>query len=215
MYKLAIFDMDGTTLNTIEDLCDSVNFVLKLNNFPPHPLTKIRQFVGNGVVKLIERAAPSSIDSKVKSKLLADFYAYYRVHCTDKTTIYDGVKELLIKLKDRNVKLALLSNKPAFAVHKLCNYHFYKLFDKEIGGVAGTPRKPSPIKVNELLAKYKITRAEAVMVGDSEVDILTAKNAKIASISVLWGFKDKEFLIANNATYMAKTAKELEALLLK
>lgn len=198
-YELLIFDLDGTILNTLEDLADSVNYVLKENNMPIRTISEVKNFVGNGIHKLIERAVPENTQTGVVEKIYEEFKVYYGIHCADKTKPYDGVKELLLELKKAGFKIAVVSNKADFAVQELCNKYFYNLFDDVVGEKEGVRRKPEPDSVNAVLHTLHIEKEKAVYIGDSEVDIQTAKNAGMEEIAVAWGFREEEFLKRNGA----------------
>lgn len=198
-YDLVIFDLDGTILNTLEDLRDSLNYALDRMGFPERSLEEVRNFVGNGIRKLIERALPQGGDDKTVEEMLVLHRDYYQVHCADKTRPYDGISEMLAKLKQRGIQLAVLSNKPDYAVKILCDKYFPGIFDKAYGFREGIERKPSPEAVFALLEEFGVPREKAVYVGDSEVDVQTAKNAGLDMMIVEWGFRDREFLIESGA----------------
>lgn len=198
-YDLVIFDLDGTILDTLEDLCDSVNYALDRLGFPKRTLVEVRNFLGNGIRKLVECALPQGSDEKCVEEMLAIHREYYSVHCADKTKPYEGIKEMLGELKERGIKLAVLSNKPDYAVKILCEDYFPNVFDAAYGFREGIERKPSPEAVEGLLEELGVPREKAVYVGDSEVDVRTAKNAGLDMMIVEWGFRDREFLIANGA----------------
>lgn len=208
-YDLVIFDLDGTILNTLEDLRDSLNYALDRMGFPQRSLEEVRDFVGNGIRKLIERALPKGCGDKTIEEMLALHRDYYQVHCADKTRPYDGVVEMLADLKRRGIQLAVLSNKPDYAVQILCEKYFPGVFDKTYGFREGIERKPAPDAVFALLEELGVPRARAVYVGDSEVDIQTAKNAGLDMLIVEWGFRDREFLIANGAECLVKKPAEI------
>lgn len=213
-YKLVIFDLDGTVLNTLDDLTYSVAYALSKAGYPTRTKEEVRSFVGNGIHKLIERAVPSNTSEESIELVYNIFKQHYELHCTDNTAPYDGITELLKKLRKCDLKTAVISNKADFAVKKLCDKYFPELFELTVGERTGIAKKPSPDSVNEALRTLKIPHEATIYVGDSEVDILTAKNAGIACISVSWGFKDKQFLIDNGATRIADDAEALAELLL-
>ncbi len=208
-YDLVIFDLDGTILNTLEDLHDSLNYALGRMGFPKRSLEEVRDFVGNGIRKLIERALPPGCDDKTIEEMLVIHREYYRVHCADKTRPYDGILELLAKLKQRGIRLAVLSNKPDYAVKILCDRYFPGIFDKTYGFREGIERKPAPDAVFALLEELGVQRERAVYVGDSEVDVQTAKNAGLDMVIVEWGFRKREFLIANGAVNLVSAPGEI------
>lgn len=180
-YKLAIFDMDGTTLNTLDDLADCMNFALRQAGFPERRLDEIRSFVGNGIPKLVERAMPVDAPAEMTQKVLSDFMSYYDIHYADKTRPYDGVCELILKLRENGCMTAIVSNKADSAVLKLCERYFPDMFDYAVGAREGIRKKPAPDSVNDTLRQLEIEAVDAVYIGDSEVDIQTAP-AEIYSI---------------------------------
>lgn len=208
-YQLAIFDLDGTLLDTLDDLADSVNYVMDRFGYPGRNLTEIRSFVGNGIRKLIERSAPKGTSSEELDRVFEQFKEYYGVHCADKTKPYDGIMELLYKLKELDVKLAVVSNKGDYAVQILCEQYFPGVFDVAVGAREGIAKKPAPDTVNEVLKNLQIDKSRAVYIGDSEVDVQTAKNAELDCIAVDWGFRDKEVLIKAGAETIVSTPAEL------
>lgn len=212
-YKLVIFDMDGTILDTLQDLADATNYALLQNGFQKRTVDEIRRFVGNGVVKLIERACPERTPSEIQENVLRSFAEYYGAHCDDNTRPYDGILDLLHKLHAEGIKCAVDSNKPEFAVQKLCARYFPGLFDFALGSRDGCKNKPDAGAVNEILSELHIEKSEAVFVGDSDVDIETAQNAGILCIGVEWGFRGREFLFAHGAHVTAQNCAELETIL--
>lgn len=209
MYKLVAFDLDGTILNTLDDLCDSVNYVLKEFNFPTRTLDEVRKFVGNGVLKLIERAVPTNTSEEVILQVFNRFSKYYLTHSNIKTAPYDGVIDLLKELKNRGIKIAVVSNKIHPAVVSLSEYYFPGLVDFALGDDPIRPKKPNPEMLEYALEQLNVTKEETIYVGDSEVDIETAVNTGVNYISVDWGFKTKEFLIEHGSVDIASTMNEL------
>lgn len=207
--KLIIFDMDGTILNTLEDLADSTNTALTAHGFPQRTVEEVRHFVGNGIRKLIERAVPAGTPPEVTERVLADFQAHYAAHCADKTKPYDGVTELLAALKEKGYLTAVVSNKADFAVQSLCETYFAGLFDFAVGEREGIRRKPCPDSVFAALSHFRAAPEDAVYIGDSEVDLETAKCAGIDEISVEWGFRDRAFLEAHGADCFVKRPEEI------
>ncbi|MBQ8459214.1 HAD-IA family hydrolase [bacterium] len=209
--KIVIFDLDGTLLNTLDDLTDSTNYSLKFLNYPQRTKEEIKNFVGNGVVKLIERAIPNGINNPDINKCIEIFKQNYSENMYNKTSPYPGIIELLKNLKSKGYKIAVVSNKFDNAVKDLCDRYFENLIDFCAGEneTLGIRKKPAPDAVIKILNKYDIKNSEAVYVGDSEVDILTAKNSKIPCISVSWGFKNREFLNANGAKIIIDNPIEL------
>jgi phosphoglycolate phosphatase len=196
-YKNYICDLDGTLLNTIDDLREAVNFALRENRLPLRTHAEVLSFVGNGIRLLIERAMPSDGDKHPKFDAVFDsFRAYYAIHCEDKTAPYDGILEMLRALKEDGCKIAVVSNKVDSAVQKLMPVYFGDLIDVAVGEneAAGIRKKPAPDAVFYAMERLGATKEDSVFIGDSEVDYQTAVNAGLPCISVLWGFRTREFL---------------------
>lgn len=208
-YRLVIFDLDGTILDTLEDLTDAVNYALAQNGQPKRSIDEVRRFVGNGIKNLIMRAVQAGTAAEETEKIYNDFMPYYKAHCADKTKPYDGINELLADLKKDGYLTAVVSNKADAAVQKLCDRYFDGRFDYCVGERAGVLKKPAPDSVNEVLKKLAVDRAEAVYVGDSDVDLETAENAGLNCISVSWGFRDERFLTEHGAVKIAGTPKQI------
>ena len=215
MYKLVIFDMDGTILNTLEDLTDSMNVSLREYGLPERRIDEIRKFVGNGLHKLTERSVPEGTSDEMIEGVFNYLFTYYREHCDIKTKPYDGVIELIKRLRDAGCKTAVISNKADGAVNALCESYFDGLFDIAVGDRPGKAKKPAPDSVDEVLSKLGFSRDEAVYVGDSDVDLETARNAHMDCISVSWGFRDKEFLLSKGATTIIDRPEEADEIILK
>lgn len=209
MYKAVIFDLDGTILDTLDDLADSVNFALKKHGLPVRENTEIRSFLGNGMVNLVKLSAGDKAEDI--AGILADFKEYYAKHSADKTKPYDGVLETISALKEQGVKTAVLSNKGDFAVQPLVKRYFGGLIERAQGEneAAGVLRKPNPDGVYKIMKELGVTEKETVFVGDSEVDILTAKNAGVDCVAVTWGFRDEKDLIENGAEKRISKPSEL------
>ncbi|MBE6580738.1 MAG: HAD family hydrolase [Ruminococcaceae bacterium] len=214
-YRLAIFDLDGTVLDTLDDLADSVNAVLAANGYPTHTKQTVCSFVGNGIKKLIERAVPNGIAVAEVARVLSAFEAYYALHCADKTAPYEGISEMLASLRAAGVKTAVLSNKADFATQALCHEYFPGVFDVVAGEreKEGIPKKPAPDALFAIMKQCGATAADTVYIGDSDVDILTAANAGVDAILVSWGFRDEAFLRERGAKTVVHTAKELKAMI--
>ena len=213
-YKTFIFDLDGTLLDTLQDLADSVNHALRQYGMPEHSLDDIRRFVGNGVRLLMERAVPEGAQHPLFEEAFATFRQYYMQHSLDTTRPYDGIVETIHELKQRGCRLAVVSNKMMAATQELVA-HFFPDIEVAIGEheAAGIRKKPAPDTVDEALRQLGVTREGAVYVGDSDVDLLTARNSGLPCISVLWGFRDREFLEEHGATFFAAApADVVEAL---
>ena len=214
-FRVALFDLDGTVLNTLDDLADAVNAVLAANGMPQHTKDEIRLFVGNGIAKLIERAVPMGTGEDTFCKVLGDFKTYYGAHCAEKTAPYAGIPEMLASLRAHGVCTAVVSNKADFAVKALAPRYFGDLFDMALGeDVAKRPAKPAPDMIYHVLETLGATPDEAVYIGDSDVDVLTARNAGLPCIAVTWGFRDRACLENAGATLFADTSKELSDLIL-
>ena len=212
-YKAAVFDMDGTVLDTLCDLTNSVNYALYEHGYPLRTRDEVRGFVGNGIRKLIERAVPQGTDKAVTDGVYSTFTLHYADHCADMTKPYDGVIELLQKLKKAGYLTAVVTNKADYAAQALAKEMFCGLFDVAVGEREGIRIKPAPDEVNIALHALGVERKNAVYIGDSDVDIETAKNSGLPCISVTWGFRSREFLIAHGATALADTPDELCGLL--
>lgn len=208
-YMIAIFDLDGTILNTLEDLADSTNYALKTCGYPERTMDEVRQFVGNGIRKLMERAVPEGTPVEEIDRVHETFTTHYKVHCADKTRPYDGIMELLQNLKKDGCKLAVVSNKADYGVQELCKQYFDGVFDFAVGEREGIRKKPAPDSVNEVLKTLGCSRDRAVYIGDSDVDIQTAANAQMDHIIVEWGFRDVPFLIAKGAKVLVEKPEEI------
>ena len=204
-----IFDLDGTLLNTLQDLADAVNYALRKEGMPERTIDEVRQFVGNGVRLLMIRAVPGGESNPLFEETFAQFKEYYGEHCNDNTKPYDGMIELLETLKSKGYSVAIVSNKIDFAVKELSALYFKGIVPVAIGEKEGVRRKPAPDTVREALKELGRTAEESVYVGDSDVDIETAKNAGMPCVSVLWGFRDREFLEEHGAKRYARTAEDV------
>lgn len=207
-----IFDLDGTLLDTLEDLEAAVNHALASCGMPGRTLDEIRQFVGNGVRKLMVRAVPRGEENPEFERAFSVFKEYYGEHCNDATRAYEGIPELLQELKNAGYALAIVSNKIDAAVQDL-NSRYFPQVEVAVGDRENLKRKPEPDSVFLALEQLGRTREEAVYVGDSEVDLQTAKNAGLPCISVLWGFRDREFLMEKGAEVFARTPMEVADLI--
>lgn len=208
-YELIIFDMDGTILDTLEDLKNSMNHALRLHHMPERTLEEIRSFVGNGIRTLIERAALAGITDDKITAIHKDFMKDYEVHCADFTKPYDGVIDLIKELRNRGYKTAVVSNKADAAVQDLCIQYFPNLFDLAIGERPEMARKPAPDMVNLVLNHFEVSKENAVYIGDSDVDVATARNSKLDMIAVDWGFRTREFLIEQGAETIVSKPEEV------
>ena len=213
MITTVIFDMDGTVLNTLDDLTTSVNYVLTRYGMPVHCTEDYRRYFGNGIRYALECAVPKGTEETTIDQMLPVFKEHYNAHCLDKTRPYDGIPELMKALRDRGFKLAIVSNKIDSAVKELNAKFFSAYVDVTIGEREGIRRKPAPDTVVQALKELKSSKHEAVYIGDSEVDLQTAANAGLPCISVLWGFREKDFLTEQGATVFANTPQEIYDLL--
>ena len=211
--KAVIFDLDGTLLDTLIDLANAVNAALEANGMPVRTIDEIRQFVGNGARNLLIKSLPAGLENPKFEKTLADFQVYYADHCKEYTKPYEGSMELLERLKQLGLKMAIVSNKPDGAVKELAKEHFGDYIAVAIGEKEGVARKPAPDTVFKALTELDVCKEEAVYVGDSDVDIMTAMNAEMPCISVTWGFRDREFLKFHGAEQFADNSDELQKLI--
>jgi phosphoglycolate phosphatase len=209
MYKLIAFDLDGTILNTLGDLENSINHVLEEYDFPRRTLDEVRCFVGNGVLKLVERAVPENTSRDIILEIFNRFKEYYLSHLNIKSVPYEGIKELLVELRNRGCKIAVVSNKIHPAVVELCNEFFSGLIDFSLGDDPVRPKKPHPAMLEYAMKELNVTKEETLYVGDSEVDIETAINTGVDYISVDWGFKTHEFLVQHNSKNIVSSMEEL------
>jgi phosphoglycolate phosphatase len=210
-YKAVIFDLDGTLLNTLEDLTDAVNAALSSENLPLRTIEEIREFVGNGILKLIERAVPSGKENPAFDDVYKVFREYYGEHCQDKTAPYEGVLSLLEKLAAKHVSMAVVSNKADFAVQELIPVYFGNFINVAHGEdeANGIRKKPAPDMVYRTMEELGCTKENTVYVGDSDVDLQTASNSGLDAIAVSWGFRDRQFLEKNGAEHIIDKPEQL------
>ena len=204
-----IFDLDGTLLSTLNDLATSTNYALRWAGMPERTIEEIRMFVGNGVKLLMERAIPNGINNPKFEETYAKFREHYLEHNLDTTSPYDGIPELLRELKRRGKKLAIVSNKFYAATQDLAKHFFPDTIKVAIGERETIRKKPAPDTVLEALRQLGASKESAVYIGDSDVDIMTAKNCGLPCISVLWGFRDKDFLIQHGGTIFVNKPSEI------
>ena len=214
MKKLAIFDLDGTLLNTIEDMGYAANHALQAHGYPTHSIASYPFFVGNGVRRLIERVLPEDARTEATiDRLLVTFKEYYNDHNTDYTKPYEGIPELLSLLSSRGVAIAVASNKYQAATEKLISHFFPTLsFIAVEGQKEGVPVKPDPSIVFEILAKAKTPKADTIYIGDSGVDMETARRACVDSVGVTWGFRPEKELVENHADTIVNSPGDIEKL---
>ena len=207
-YDTYIFDLDGTLLDTLQDLATSVNYALRQHRMPEHSIDDVRRFVGNGVRRLMELAVPEGTADPAFEAAFATFREYYMEHSLDTTRPYDGIPELIHELKERGCRMAVVSNKMMAATQELV-HHFFPEIEVAIGEheAEGIRKKPAPDTV--FAAMKQLGQGSAVYVGDSDVDLATARNSGLPCISVLWGFRDREFLLAHGATTFVEKPCEI------
>ena len=211
MYKVYIFDLDGTLLDTLGDLAAAVNYALRTHGMPEHSIDDVRRFVGNGVRKLMERAIPDGAANPQFDETFATFRQYYMTHSLDTTRPYEGIPETLAVLKERGCRLAVVSNKMMAATQELCQHFFPDTIEVAIGEneAEGIRKKPAPDTVFAALRQLGVGEEGAVYVGDSDVDLETARQSGLPCISVLWGFRDRDFLIKHGAKTFISAPHEL------
>ena len=214
-YNSVVFDLDGTLLDTLGDLRDSVNFALQKNNLPERTTEEIRSFVGNGIRLLIELSVPENSPIEITDKCFQDFKEYYKDHSAILTKPYDDIIDLMKALKSKGIKIAVVSNKADFAVQTLMEDYFSGLYDCAYGERAGVPRKPEPDGVLDAIREMGSEIENTVYIGDSEVDVVTSKNAGLPCIAVTWGFRDKKVLEDLNPEYIVDSPKEILNILSK
>ena len=208
-YDAYIFDLDGTLLDTLADLAASTNYALHAHGMPERTIDEVRRFVGNGVRRLMEQAVPEGTEAARFEAVLATFRQHYLEHSLDVTQPYPGIMEMLGRLKAAGKATAVVSNKFDAATKALCRHFFGDLVDVAIGESERIRRKPAPDTVVEAMRLLGVGRHQAVYVGDSDVDIATAAHCQIPCVSVLWGFRDRDFLIHHGATRFIESPGEI------
>jgi phosphoglycolate phosphatase len=213
--KLIIFDLDGTIINSLSDLAIACNYVMKQHGYPEHPLADYNNFVGNGISKLIERALPEEHrDKEYVTQIRAEFIEYYKQHIHDKTYPYEGIKDLLKELANRGIMIAVASNKFQSGVDELLEYFFPEInFVAKMGQSDNMPVKPNPTMVYTIIDKAGASKADTLYVGDSNVDMKTARNAGLLPVGVTWGFRTREELIENGAWQIVDKPAEILSLI--
>lgn len=212
--RAVVFDLDGTLLNTLDDLAGAVNYALTQHGYPTRTIDEVRRFVGNGIANLVHRSLPDGVDAESEATVFADFRTYYAQHNLDLTAPYAGVQEMLTALAAHGIKMALVSNKIESAVESLRQHFFADTISVAIGDNLVRPRKPAPDGTYAALATLGVTPDEAIFVGDSEVDVDTARNAGMRVLAVTWGFRDVDILREHGASLFADTPDEATRLLL-
>lgn len=212
-YTTVVFDMDGTVLNTLDDLTESVNYALSKFDMPLKTKKEVRSFLGNGNLRLMQLSVPNGNDNAKFEEVYDCFKEYYVVHCNDKSKPYDGILELMKDLENKGYKMAIVSNKYDEAVKELNSKYFAKYVSVAVGDREGKKKKPAPDLVEVALEELGSSKAESIYIGDSEVDMATAKNSNLDCITVTWGFRDKDYLIENGATIIADKPEDISNIL--
>ena len=215
MYKHVIFDLDGTLLNTIDDLADTGNHVCTLHGWPTHTVDAFKLMVGNGIPKLVERFAPQGTSQEVLDQAFQEFMDWYGVHKEDKTAPYAGMPEVTKALREAGVSIAVLSHKADVMAGPVVEHYYPGIFPVVQGALPGLPTKPDPTLLHKLMDRLGATQEDTLFVGDSNVDIRTAKNGGLTGCGVLWGFRSREELEAAGADVIVSTPQELLDLILK
>lgn len=208
-YPLIVFDMDGTILDTLQDLLEAVNFGLKKNGFPERTFEEVKWMVGRGMPHLIHSALPENHSDADFDKVYKDFLEYYGVHSIDKTGPYQGIKEAALELKKAGYTITVNSNKNDKDAGELAEHFFPGVFDFVLGARAEMEKKPAPDGVNYIETKFGFRREQTIYIGDSDVDFLTARNAGVQFIGCHWGFRGRKFLEEQGATVIADTPSQL------
>ena len=207
--ELYIFDMDGTILNTIDDIAGAINYVLDIHGYPRRTVDEVKSFVGNGLKRALELSLPDGVAGDVLNQLFTELVAYYNEHSNIMTRPYEGIVEVIHKLREQRKIVAVVSNKRVEAVRDLCDIYFAGCFDMALGDQDGIARKPAPDMTNMVIEHYGILKDKCVYIGDSDVDLMTARNTEIDCIAVTWGFRTREFLVEHGATMIIDRPEEL------
>lgn len=211
-YKVVVFDLDGTLLDTILDLHNCINYSLTINNYKTRSLNEIRSFIGNGIRKLVERSLPINTSDNIVNKVYNDLINYYEKNYNNKTKPFFGIVDIVNKLFNNNYNLAVLTNKNDSISKNLINYHFKDKFKMIIGDRDNKRRKPYPDSVFEIKNYFNVSNEEVVLIGDSDVDIITASNSGIDCIAVTWGYKDVQTLKDLKPKYLINNIAELKSI---
>ena len=214
-YQAVLFDMDGTVLDTLDDLCDSINHSLAEFSLPQVSREHVRQCLGNGAAFLVSHSIPADCSPDLEANVLAFYKPWYDAHCLIKTAPYEGILPMMQSLKEQGLRLAIISNKPDRAVQELSDAFFPGLLELSVGESPSVRRKPAPDTVLTAASQIGLSVDKCVYVGDSEVDLQTARNAGMDCISVTWGFRAEAQLIEAGASVLVRTPEELESLLLR
>lgn len=207
--ELYIFDMDGTILNTIDDIAGAINYVLDIHGYPRRTVDEVKSFVGNGLKRALELSLPDGVAGDVLNQLFTELVAYYNEHSNIMTRPYEGIVEVIHKLREQGKIVAVVSNKRVEAVRDLCDIYFAGCFDMALGDQDGIARKPAPDMTNMVIEHYGILKDKCVYIGDSDVDLMTARNTEIDCIAVTWGFRTREFLVEHGAEIIIDSPWEL------
>ena len=213
-YKAAIFDLDGTLLDTLDDLAGAVNHALGEEGMPLRTREEVCTFVGNGIEKLMRRAIPQGTGEEAFQRAFSGFKTYYALHNNDRTAPYPGIPQLLLRLKAAGIRCAIVSNKNDANVKALARLYFPDTVEEAVGGMEGVRLKPAPDTVNRVLESFHLKPEEALYIGDSDVDVYTARNALCDCAAVTWGFRSRESLVAAGAVNLLDTPEELGRFLL-
>lgn len=206
--KLTVFDLDGTLLDTLQDLTDSVNYAMDELGLKRYSNEQVRMMIGNGVAKLMERAVAKQSHSELKDEALRLQRLYYFAHADDHTTPYVGINDMLHSLQHNGCAIAVHTNKDEQAARNLCEKHFGTLVDY-VCGTTDSVTKPNPLKIKQLMSELQVEADDTLYCGDSDVDVATAKNLGVRCVSVLWGFRDCEFLKSHGAEYFARSPQDV------
>jgi len=214
MYQAVIFDLDGTVLYTLQDLCNAVNYALIKHEMKEESLDSVREKVGKGKYVLMDRVLHLPRESELYQQIMKEYDDYYAEHCTVETKPYPGMEDLLIELKNKGIILGIITNKSDNHAHKIIEYYYSGLFDEIVGGDNGAKSKPDPTSLNQMIEKFHLDKRDVLYVGDSDVDVKTGRNANVDVCAVTWGFRSEESLKAEQPDYLIHTAKELEEIVL-
>lgn len=208
-YTTIIFDLDGTLLDTLQDLANATNYTLGKHGLPLRTIDEVRRFVGNGIRNLIARAVPAGTSQEIQKAVFADFNLYYKEHCADNTRPYPGILQLLADLREQGCQTAIVSNKAEYAVQELAQQYFPNLLDAACGERQGIARKPEPDMLLAIMEQLHADKENTIYIGDSDTDLLTAQNTGVPCIGACWGFRGRRFLIDHGAQLLADKAEDI------
>lgn len=214
MYTHVIFDLDGTLLNTIDDLADAGNHVCESHGWPTHSVDRYKVMVGNGIPTLVARFAPEGLSAEELGRVTAEFSAWYDLHKQDKTAPYEGMADAVNALRAHGIRVAVLTNKADTLAGAVVEHYYPGVFELVQGALPGVPVKPDPTLLRAMLDKLGADREKTLFVGDSNVDIATGKNGGLATCGVLWGFRSRQELTEAGADCIAETPEQLASLVL-